>query len=104
MVGSVVLAGRAAAERLMVDRCVIRRPTGEYVTDPDTHEVFPEFDVIYVGKCKIATYEAFEQERESAGLTQIINRVRVDIPVGAAETLPNDVVTLLESNDPMLVG
>ena len=110
-VGAALHSGRIAAERLMTDQCVIRRPTGNMVTDPETFEDVPELLVIYdprlaphFGKCKVQTYEAFEQERESAGLTQIINRLRVDIPVGAARVMPEDVVTVLESHDPLLVG
>ncbi|WP_434080852.1 DUF6093 family protein [Sanguibacter sp. Z1732] len=104
-------SGRIAAERLMTDQCVIRRPTGNMVTDPETFEDVPELIVIYdprqgphFGKCKVQSHEAFEQERESAGLTQIINRVRVDIPVGVARIMPEDVITILDSIDPLLIG
>lgn len=103
--------GRRAAERLMVDRCVVRRPTGEVVTDPDTHKDTPVLDVVYgpgvapfFGRFKVASYEAFEQERESAGSTQMINRLRIDLPVGSFLVKPNDVVTVLESVDSLLVG
>lgn len=103
--------GRRWAEQLMTDRCVVRRPTGKYVTDPVTLKDVPELEVVYhpdaephKGRMKVQAYEAFEQERESAGLTQIINRVRVDFPVGSAHFMPNDIVTVLESYDPRLVG
>ena len=110
MVLPVVAQGRAAAERLMTDRCVVRRATGRTVTNPATFEVVREYAVIYgpaspkSGQCKVQAYEAFEQEREVAAATAVINRVRVDFPVGAAAFKPGDVVTIIESADPLLTG
>lgn len=104
----------AAAMSLMVDRCVIRRPTGHSDPDPLTHKVTTTYSVVYDpdgpfdGMCKLQTYEAFEQERESAGITQLINRLRVDLPRGSLLVRPNDVVTVLAVAsplaDPLLVG
>ena len=104
-------SARRRTERLMTDRCVVRRPTGETVTDPDTLVVSPVLAVVYdpelaphFGKVRVNAYEAFEQERESAGATAVINRVRCDFPVGSAHFLAGDVVTVLGSVDPFLVG
>ena len=95
----------------MNDRCVVRRRTGESATDPDTFVVTPVYEVVYGpdsephrGRFKVNAYEAFEQERDVAGATNIINRVRCDFPVGSAHFLPGDIVTVLESVDPMMVG
>ena len=110
MVLPVVAQGRAAAERLMLDRCVVRRPTDELVTDPITFEVTRRHVVVYGpdspkgGMCKVQSHEAFEQERESAAATVIVNRVRVDVPVGVGPFKPGDVVTILDSVDPQMVG
>lgn len=104
-------AGREAAERLMLDRCVVRRPTGEMVTDPDTWELVPEYVVVYDpevephrGRVKVQSYEAYESTVEVAGGTSIVIRVRCDFPVGAFVAQPGDVVTLLETQDPNLAG
>lgn len=104
-----------AANELMVDRCVIRRPTGQTTTDPDTHRVTAIYDVVYHpgadpwrGMCKLQAYEAFEQERESGGITQVINRLRIDLPARSVLVRPNDIITILAATsplaDPLLVG
>ncbi|PZF98257.1 DUF6093 family protein [Micromonospora deserti] len=50
--GSVLQRGRRAAERLMVDTCLIRRVTGTS-TDPDTGQITPTFSTVYSGKCRV---------------------------------------------------
>lgn len=95
---------RAHVESLMTDACKIRRATGATTTDPTTFAVTPVVETIYAGRCKVQSHEAFEQERESAAATVRIARVRVDVPVGAVEVLPGDVVTITAAEDPLLVG
>jgi hypothetical protein len=99
-----VMRGRRAAERNMTDRCVIRRPTGETTTDPVTYEVTPVYEVVYEGRCKYQTYQAYESSRESAGATVTTQRSTLHLPVGALRTLPGDVVTCVASVDPLMVG
>lgn len=110
-VDSVLRAGRAAAESLMTAQAVVRRPTGELITDPDTLETVREFEVVYdpdegpfFGKMKVAAYEAFEVERESAGATVVTNRIRADFPYGAFHSMWGDVATIIACPDEMLVG
>jgi len=107
---AVVLAGRRAAERLMTDRCVIRRPVGEE-TDPVTFEVRPVYETVYGpdiepyrGRCKLQTYEAHEATPVVVGATQVVQRSRIDLPVGAYRTAPGDVSVMVEADDPLLVG
>lgn len=95
----------------MTDQCVIRRPTGELATDPDTFEVTPVYDTVYdpaaephKGRCKMQTYEGHETQRESAGATVTVQRSRIDLPVSSYRTQPGDVATLLRARDPLLVG
>jgi hypothetical protein len=95
---------RKQAESLMTDRCVVRRNTGETATDPDTFEVVPVFDVLYAGKAKLSTYDAFESSHESAGATVTTQRSNVHFPVGAFAMQIGDVVTITASVDPLLVG
>jgi len=101
---AVVRAGRAAAERLMTDRCVIRRPTGETETDPDTLEVVPVYDVVYDGVCKMQTYEAHEATPDVAGATQVVQRSTLHLPVGSYRTAPGDVALMTAAVDPLLEG
>lgn len=97
-------AGRAAAERLMTDRCVIRRPTDEVHTDPDKYEVSRVYEVVYHGPSKMQTYEAHEATPEVAGGTYVVQRSTVHLPVGSYRTRPGDVVTITQARDHLLVG
>lgn len=55
-VTSAVLAGRQAAEALMVDACVVTRGGGAGVRDPETGLVVPSAGTeVYSGPCKVQT-------------------------------------------------
>jgi hypothetical protein len=49
---SATLAGRAAAERLMVDTCTVTRVTGGS-GDPETGIYTPTRATVYTGKCRV---------------------------------------------------
>lgn len=98
-----VRAGRAAAERLMTDRCVVRRKVGDE-TDPDTFEVRPVYETVYDGRCKMQTYEAHEATPVVVGATQVVQRASLHLPVGSYRTAPGDVAVIVEARDPLLVG
>jgi len=88
----------------MTERVVVRRPTGETTTD-ENYNVVPVFDVVYQGRARSNTFEAYETSAESAGATAVISRIRYSFPVGAFKSAPGDVVTVVECpDDPMLVG
>lgn len=108
--------GRAAAEALMVDTCVIFRP-GTPTTDPDTGVVTPTLTQVYpdlswpedhpwvAGPCKIQSTEPQERTQDVGESEQTSLRLRVDLPVGSYRPAVGDVVTVLSSmNDPNLVG
>ena len=99
-----VRSGRVAAERLMTDRCVIRRLTGELTTDPVTFEPVPVYETVYTGRCKMQTFEGHETTVDVATGSQVVQRSSVHLPVGAYKTRPGDVVTITEARDPLLVG
>lgn len=106
----IMLAARQEAEALMTDRCVVRRPTGETALDENYREV-PVFDVVYHpdtephrGRCKVQHGTTQQSTPESAGATVTVLAVRADFPVGAFKALPGDVVTLIESADPLMAG
>ena len=100
-----LIRGRALAERLMTDTCIVRRATGATTVDPSTFVVTPAVTTVYTGKFKIQTHEAFEQDRESAESTAHVVRVRCDFPVASAAFMPGDLVSVTASEtDALLVG
>jgi len=95
---------RRQAEALMQETVVVRRPTGETTTDED-YNVVPVFDVVYQGKARSSTFEAYETNAEAAGATAVVSRIRYSFPVGSFKARPGDVVTVVECPvDPMLEG
>lgn len=106
MSAAALARGRAAAEALMVDACVVRRPTGE-TTDPTTGAVTSTFDTLYTGKCKI------QQSSRPGGASGVdvgeahllLQRVEVHLPMSAGGFQPDDEVTVTAAAyDPDLVG
>lgn len=72
-----VLAGRRAAETLMVDRATITRPT--VTTGPDGLDTLTE-TTVWAGPCKIQTYEAHETAANAAGALVTIQRYSIHLP------------------------
>lgn len=98
-------AGRRAAEALMRTTVRIERPTGETVTDPDTFRAVQAVELLWRGRGKVQSYEAYEQTRDVGGSDVTLVRVRVDIPVGACTVQPDDSITVEACmDDPALVG
>ena len=99
-----LLAGRARAEQMMRDKCIILRVTGE-TTDRETAEVVPVYSDVYTGKCKLQSYEGYEQSRTAAETTVTVQRMSVHLPVGAYRINVGDIVEITASRmDPMLTG
>ena len=97
--------GRRAAEKLMSSSVEVRRFTGETVIDENTLIETPVYDVVYSGRAKVASYEAFEQTPESAGGVVTVVRLRVDFPVGSFIAKPGDACHVLSDlSDPLLAG
>ncbi|WP_167199509.1 DUF6093 family protein [Brevibacterium pigmentatum] len=99
-----LLAGRARAEQMMKDQCIIRRVAGE-VTDRETGKVVPAYVDVYTGRCKLQSYEGYEQEKNTAGTALTVQRMSVHLPVGAYRINVGDFVEITDSRlDPLLVG
>ena len=97
--------GRRAAERLMSATVEVRRFTGETTIDDETLIETPIYNVVYSGRAKIASYEAFEQTPEAAGGVVTVVRLRADFPVGSFVAKPGDACHVLsDSSDPLLAG
>ena len=72
-----VLAGRRAAEALLVDRATITRPT--VTTGPDGLDTLTE-TTVWAGPCKVQTYEAHETAANAAGALVPIQRYSIHLP------------------------
>jgi len=96
---------RQHAESLMLDTCMVTRPTADY-TDPITGEITPGSPtVLYTGKARRQSYQSYEQAPNVAEHTFTVQRYQAHFPVGAFEPQPNDVVTWTACpNDPDRVG
>ncbi|MGC5033075.1 DUF6093 family protein [Micromonospora sp. DT229] len=95
--------GRAMAEALMVDECVVRRRTGA-VTDPDTAVVTPEYTVVYVGKCRIQQPTSAAREESPGQAVLLMLRFELQVPISAVGIAADDEVLLTASQfDPDLV-
>lgn len=98
---SALEAGRRMAESLMVDSVSVSRPTG--AVDPITGK--PVTTVVYVGRAKVQTYEAFEKQPDLGGGTVTIQRYTIHVPVGGYVPRVHDVVTVTAATlDAQLVG
>ena len=91
-----VLAGRSAAESLMVDACTITRP-GAPVTDPDTGTVTNTSTEVYTGKCKVQSKDSATSSPDAGGHSFVVVSRQVHIPANAAEVKDDDVVTITAS-------
>ncbi|WP_344251638.1 DUF6093 family protein [Brevibacterium sanguinis] len=101
---SALRAGRALAERMMVDHVIIRRIAGQE-TDRVTAKVTPVTQVVYDGKAKLQSYEGYEQSRDTAGVQYTVQRLSIQLPVGAYRINVGDVAEIITSTvDPLLVG
>lgn len=88
----------------MLDTCLIERP-GPAELDRLTGDLEPVSAVVYVGKCRVQTYQPQEYTPEVGGHTASVQRYFVHLPAAAYAPAVGDVV-LIESTalDPMLVG
>ncbi len=100
----VIAAAQAAAERNMIDACVVRRRTGE-VTDPFSGTVTPTYTTVYSGKCKVQQGDA-QGRTENSGQQFLIMKIReLHLPVVGSEGVRrDDEVSLTVSVDTDLLG
>jgi len=97
------LRGRASAESLMLDTCLVQRP-GTPVTDADGVVSTPLSEV-YTGRCKVQQTISQASNPSAGGHQFTVQDSRVDFPVTAGPLAVDDVVTMTASVlDPQLVG
>jgi len=94
---SVLARGRAAAEALMVDACVIRRVTGT-TTDPNTGVITPTYSTVYTGKCRVQQTNPTAHSTD-AGEARLLMLPRVlQLPVSTSTGIrADDQVTITAS-------
>lgn len=92
---SVVEAGRAAAERLMVDTCTIVRPGSYGAPDESTGIPTRTTTSVYSGACRVKPEQAGEQ---NAGEREVVTRrFVVSLPADTDGVAVGDVVTVTAS-------
>jgi hypothetical protein len=102
-VAAVLERGRAMAEALMVDECVIRRRTGE-TTGPGG-VVTPTYDPVYSGRCRLQQPATTAQEQESGEASLLMLRFELQVPMSVVGVQADDEVLMTTSaHDPDLVG
>lgn len=95
--------GRRAAERLMVDSCRVDRVTGR--TENPDGTVTPVYTVIYDGKCKLQSQNAYPSEPTAGERQWTTASPEVHLPMtGSGDVRTDDLVTVVSSLDTDSVG
>lgn len=103
MLEAVLARGRAAAERLMVDACTIRRATGE--GSDDDGNVTRTYEDLYAGKCRVQQTSAQAAQEDVGEDAQLMLRLEVHLPMSVVGLEAGDEVTITASaHDPDLPG
>lgn len=103
-VTTVLARGRAAAERLMVDACLIRRIANS-ITDPDTGTITPTYDTVYSGRCRFQQQDAQAARIEVGEASVLMVAMTVQLPMAVTDVRADDeVVATASLHDPDLPG
>lgn len=102
---SAMRSGRRLAESLMRLSCRIDRVL-EQETDRKTAKVVSRKRLVYAGRCKLTSYEGYEQERDVAGFTATTQRLSIHLPVGSYLPHVGDIITITDDGglDDRLIG
>ena len=98
-------SGRRLAESLMHLTCRIDRVV-EIDTDRATAKVTTRKVTLYEGRCKLTSYEGYEQERDVVGFQATTQRLSIHLPVGAYLPHVGDIITITDDGglDDRLIG
>jgi hypothetical protein len=91
-----VLAGRRAAEALMVDACTVQRVTGT-ATDDTTGKVTPTYTTVYSGKCRVQQVAPISKPADIAQGAVWLQRLSLQVPMSVTGIASDDVVTITAS-------
>lgn len=81
----------------MTFRCTITRAVGA-TTDRATGKVTTETVEVYSGRCKITSYEGYEQERDVVTFPATLQRLSIHLPVGAYLPHVGDIITITDTD------
>lgn len=107
-----VTMGREVAEDVMVDTCVVRTTAG-VIVDEETGAVTPvPGPIVYGptvaphrGRCLVKAVQGIAGTPEVAGATLFVQRLRLDVPVGAFDVAKGMHVLIVAAQlDPYLAG
>lgn len=99
------LAGRRAAEALMVDACTITRASGSPSTNTTTGVVTDTPTTVYAGKCRVQQVAPISKPGDVAEAAVWLQRLALQLPASVAGLATDDKVTITASQlDPDLVG
>lgn len=93
-------ARRRRALALMTDSCTITRKRIARVGERD--ETVQE--VVYEGRCKVQTYEAYENNPLSGGHTYTVQRYRLHLPLDAGPVMVGDVARVDRMPRPLRIA
>jgi Family of unknown function (DUF6093) len=94
--------GRAAAEALMVDACVIKHKTGESTSGG---VITPTYSTLYTGKCRVQVKAPAGQGQNAGEAFLVVERHEVQLPMTVTGLREGDQITITASAlDPDLVG
>jgi hypothetical protein len=100
---SALARGRAAAENLMVDACVIKRQAGESVGAGGV--ITPTYSTLYTGKCRVQSQAQNHQGTDVGEAYIVLERHEVQLPIAVTGLQEGDQITIVSSAlDPDLVG
>ena len=95
--------GRAAAESLMTDTLTITRQSGRPVTDPITGKVTYPTTRVYSGKGRVQSRDVDAEDIIAAGTRTTLADSVVQIPVGVALAVDDEVTVDASLTDPLMV-
>ncbi len=100
-----LVAGRRAAETLMVDACVVERKSGT-VFDETSMAYTDAFTPIYTGPCRVQLTAAMTGVGTPVAgeRVQVVQRATVQLPLAVTGVKVDDRVRVTASSDPDLVG
>ena len=103
--GSAALAGRRAAESLMVDTIRLERDTGATTLDPVTLEETPVYETVYEGKGRWQRPDTVAAETVAGGVEFGLGRVTVQLPISVTDAARGQRATCVAAAlDPALTG
>ena len=101
-----VMAGRRAAEALMVDACTVTRPAGAAGQDESTgRRTAAAAATVYAGVCRVQLPDVDPNRSDAGERTWTVERSTISLPISVLTVAVGDVIAITASAlDPALVG